>query len=650
MNKMRICSRLVLVGMALGLALAGCVETDVPIISDIAVITALTLTIGSQDYTIDFYRSYFTDGMTAKVGLPEGTTMPSTATVKSVTLSPGASGLAQNDPVSINASGEASIKITAEDGTTTQDYTVTVKVMESLSNYSLSYPMAKHSAAGNISASPIWKKGSADKAPDPGRVGYSIDPALPTGLILDSAHGTIFGTVSTMLSLEKVTEYQITVTGNNFDYEGTKTGIFLDKFLLGEYSQVAPATGTAISNIAKLKAMVTEVSSDPSGEYYLTAHIDLTGETWTPIASSATPFTGKLHGNGYAIYNLNIDAETATHQGLFASVSGATIDNLSIGVSNIKGKAVVGALASVASNNATLSNIAVAPMTADAKIEAIGTETIGLAGLASGSLLGGLVGYLENCTLTAHSQVTVKGAGNEVGGLVGHGRKISGGDVFVISGYATGDVSGANTVGGLVGNSFNVSFVSGYATGDVSGNSYVGGLVGDVYGSPVIGYATGDVSGVLLAFGGLIGSNNSTCVGYATGDITGTNSSVNFGGLVGNNGADRLVSGYWDKQSTGQDTSAGGATAVGISATKNIVFTSGIFTSGTGYTDSGNSGSAIFDNTTFTAIFNTANGADKTWPKLKSSFTYSGTDYNFDFPQPTVTVSASDDNIIEVTY
>ena len=73
------------------------------------------------------------------------------------------------------------------------------------------------------------------------------------------------------------------------------------------------------------------------GEYYLTTHIDLTTETsWAPIASSDSPFTGKLYGNGYAIYNLTIAAPDVAYQGLFASVSDATIENLGIGVTSIK--------------------------------------------------------------------------------------------------------------------------------------------------------------------------------------------------------------------------------------------------------------------------------------------------------------------------
>ncbi len=579
---MKICKRLFLVGMALGLVLAGCGGgSEEPVKSDKTAITALTLTIGT-DYEINFGTD-----KTAKVRLPEGTTMPTSAIVKSVTLSAGASGLDKDQVLPITE-GSVTVTITAEDGTTTQDYTVTVKVMESLSDYSLSYPIAKRSAGGSISVSPVWKKGSVDGAPV-GGVSYASTPSLPTGLTLN-ADGTISGT---MPSLDKVTAYQITATGDGTDYVNTATGTFLDKFV-SEETYTPVTTGTAISNIAELQAMT------PSGEYYLTAHIDLTTvSSWTPIASSASPFTGTLHGNGYAIYNLTIDAGTAAYQGLFASVSGATIENLSIGVANIKGKAGVGALAGYA-ETATLSNIAVAPMVADAKIEATGSVVIGG---NEGAHLGGAVGYQDGGSLTGYSLVSVQAPGSSsfyLGGFVGYSTN------GTVSGYATGNVLGEGTssgrAGGFVGYSTNGT-VSGYATGNVTGWEYSGGLVGQSYRSTISGYATGAVVGD-FAIGGLIGlESNGTIVGY------------------------------WDKTSTGQDTSAGGA--VGITATRNIVFTVG-----SGYTDSGNS-NPIFDITAFTDIFDTTNGANKTWPKLKSD--------SFALIQPTVS-DLDDDGTIEVVY
>ena len=66
-----------------------------------------------------------------------------------------------------------------------------------------------------------------------------------------------------------------------------------------------------------------------------------------------------------------------------------------------------------------------------------------------------------------------------------------------------------------------------------------------------------------------------------------------------------------------------------------------VFASANSYTDSGNSNSPIFDITAFTDIFDTTNGANKTWPKLKSD--------SFALIQPSVS-DLNDDGTIEVVY
>ena len=685
-------------------------------------ITALTLDIGGTDYVIDFGA-----GTSAKVVLPAGTSIPDIATVTSVTLSTGASGLAQGGSVSIGNNGEASITITAEDGTTTGEYTVTVsiakadlnaltltyaevtttegasytssaptwaggsaptevtysieksgtnspasdgsgttvaidsptgkititdaavagnsgtytvtatasatsnyvhnstqtttvtvKVKGDLNSYSLSYPIA-NSTDGSISATPVWRKGS-NVVTAPSGVSYSdtSNPLLSAiGFILDTTNGTISGNINIPSpAMPKVTAYQITATGNDTDYAGTTTGTFLDTFPLGAaYTQTT--TGTAVSTVDELKA----ITQNLAGEYYLTNHIDLSTETsWTPIASSASPFTGKLHGNGYAIYNLTINAPSATHQGLFASVSGATIENLGIGVTSITGLAGVGALAGVAKENASLDNIAVVPMTTATKIVATGTAPIE-GGLVSGALLGGLVGLQRSgSSLTGYSLVPVDGTGDKVGGLVGEsndggtvdgfttgavigtgnyvgglvgynnigtvsghatgavsGKESTGGlvgfnDTGTVSGHAMGAVSGKEYTGGLVGQSTAGGTVSGYATGAVTGDKYVGGLVGASSG-PVTGYTTGVVSGTANVVGGLVGYNDGTVSGYATGAVSGTaNTTNNVGGLVGfNNGT---VSGYATGAVSGK-ASVGGLVGYNQSGTTTVGYATG---------------------------------------------------------------------------
>ncbi|MHB1564898.1 MAG: GLUG motif-containing protein [Leptospirillum sp.] len=140
----------------------------------------------------------------------------------------------------------------------------------------------------------------------------------------------------------------------------------------------------------------------------------------------------------------------------------------------------------------------------------------------------GSTGKVENLGVTG----TVDGGTNcEVGGLVGYNN---GGTISYS--YATGNVSGTGSVGGLVGcNNGTISYS--YATGNVSGSSGVGGLVGTNSGTISYSYATGNVSGS-SGVGGLVGTNSGTIsYSYATGNVIGQNNAINVGGLVGyNNG------------------------------------------------------------------------------------------------------------------
>ncbi|HXF54376.1 MAG TPA: YDG domain-containing protein, partial [Hyphomicrobiaceae bacterium] len=122
--------------------------------------------------------------------------------------------------------------------------------------------------------------------------------------------------------------------------------------------------------------------------------------------------------------------------------------------------------------------------------------------------------------------------------------------------YATGNVSGNDYVGGLVGDNSGLTENS-YATGAVAGRDNVGGLAG-LNGVQISNsYATGAVSGS-TAVGGLVGlSGYSSAIGYsyATGSVSGTSS---VGGLVGYDSLGTVTASFWDTDTSGQATSAGG--------------------------------------------------------------------------------------------
>jgi hypothetical protein len=213
-------------------------------------------------------------------------------------------------------------------------------------------------------------------------------------------------------------------------------------------------------------------------------------------------------------------------------------------------------------------------------------------GTGENSYVGGLVGYNDGYygggTITACyaiGSVTGTGLYSSVGGLVGENWEGT-----LKSCYATGAVTGTYDVGGLVGYNYYGTLKSCYAIGSVTGtglyssvgglvgenggtliscyatcsvsetgeNSSVGGLVGGNYGSITACYATtGSVSetGENSSVGGLVGYNGGTLTGcYATGSVTGTE---RVGGLVGENDG-RVFGNFWDTQTSGWTTSAGG--------------------------------------------------------------------------------------------
>ncbi len=126
--------------------------------------------------------------------------------------------------------------------------------------------------------------------------------------------------------------------------------------------------------------------------------------------------------------------------------------------------------------------------------------------------------------------VNVSSKSAHVGGLVGRNYGT------IRDSYATGTVSGINSVGGLVGAALESSLiVDSHSTAGVTGETDdVGGLVGTNEGGSIISsYATGDVSSAGRGIGGLVGLSSKgdfTAASYATGNVSG---SYNVGGLIG---------------------------------------------------------------------------------------------------------------------
>ncbi|WP_164885069.1 YDG domain-containing protein [Rubrivivax rivuli] len=195
------------------------------------------------------------------------------------------------------------------------------------------------------------------------------------------------------------------------------------------------------------------------------------------------------------------------------------------------------------------------PMT---NVSASGAVTA--SGTAGSSRVGGLVGRMYFYTpdnITGGSLTNGSASGNvigtagsgEAGGLIGWLGAYNAETGPVNDSRATGNVTGGNTTGGLIGYFDNggghSALLNSHATGSVSGGAVVGGLVGNYNRTAATGradditnsYATGNVSGSTY-LGGLVGlfdGRHGILGSYATGDVL-ANSSINdkyLGGLVG---------------------------------------------------------------------------------------------------------------------
>ena len=247
---------------------------------------------------------------------------------------------------------------------------------------------------------------------------------------------------------------------------------------------------------------------------------DYTGTEFNIIGNSIKQFVGVFDGNDHTVSNFTYTTTDTDYIGLFGWVDDA---------------------------NAMIKDLTLV----DPNVNTAGES----------DFVGSLVGVLINGTVTGCGVEggSVSGGDDATGGLVGgnfYGGTIS-------NCYATGSVTGGNFgTGGLVGSDCEGGTISNcYATGSVTGyGNYTGGLVGcGAYSTTITNcYATGSVTGGEYCSGGLAGGNTygSTITNcFATGNVVGGNYT---GGLVGYNSDSTISGSFWDVETTGQSSSAGG--------------------------------------------------------------------------------------------
>lgn len=323
--------------------------------------------------------------------------------------------------------------------------------------------------------------------------------------------------------------------GSNFSTKQGSTGGTKNYTVITTLGQAGSVSGTDLQGMN-----LPSNNGAPSGIYALGADIDGVatqgwngGEGFLPIGNSY-PFKGQFHGLGHSVSNLYINRPASRKIGLFGDAYGGN-DNVVIRDVSILGGMIVGDR-DVGGLLGQGQSVAVLNSNSSANIVA----NIGTAGGLVGNMYGGSISGSS-----ASGNVTNKDNQGRAGGLVGN---TSGEEVGLYSStlitrsYSSGNVSGGDVVGGLVGGNWGVITQS-YATGNVSysgleanptmGSANAGGLAGANGGTINNSYATGTVSGFSFNGGGLLGGNYGVVsYSYSIGNVSGVN---NIGGLIGKN-------------------------------------------------------------------------------------------------------------------
>ncbi|HPN40668.1 MAG TPA: GLUG motif-containing protein, partial [Candidatus Cloacimonadota bacterium] len=307
--------------------------------------------------------------------------------------------------------------------------------------------------------------------------------------------------------------------------------------LIGSGTQSDP---WQVTTAAQLDYIRSFLGSSHSDKYFIqTSDIDLgvapwnTGTGWVPIGSSSTSsFRGNYNGGGYPITGLTINRPSSDYQGLFGYTSGATITNLGLTNVSIIARSYTGAIVGRQSSGFI--------------------NTCYSTGSVNGnSYVGGLIGQSSGTISNSYSTGNVIGNGNYIGGLVGYQ------DLGAITNSSSNSrINGNNYVGGLVGIQNLGTITGSHSVGSINGiGDRVGGFVGSSSGAIDNCFNSSLVTGSSNV-GGLVGYLSSGSINkcYSAGIVTG-NSVI--GGLLGYNSGS-VTNSYWDINSSGQSTSAGG--------------------------------------------------------------------------------------------
>jgi PGF-CTERM protein len=357
---------------------------------------------------------------------------------------------------------------------------------------------------------------------------------------------------------------QIDVNSSDLEENGTETDPYL------------------INNSSELQA----IEDDLDAHYELAADIDASnttrwndGQGFDPIGNASTPFNGSFDGANHTITGLTIDRPETFDTGLFGAVEdGGTVKRVHLRNADITGDLRSGLLAGgVSSGGVVYSSSASGNVTGRSNVGgAVGDVNGGTVENVSATVdvegedsVGGLAGSVRGSGLVESSDTQSSVSGEEsVGGFTG---SISTSVAVVRDSTADTTVNGTTDVGGFVGRIEAGTIERSSASGNVTAPGRLGGFAGvvttgpnDRRGEVVDSYTAASVETEAdeQDVGGFVGllRNGKVTTSYAVGAITGP--ATQPGGLVGNSTDGTVIDAYWDRNTTGQSTSAGDGTGL----------------------------------------------------------------------------------------
>ncbi|MBR6029512.1 MAG: hypothetical protein IKP40_10530 [Clostridia bacterium] len=244
--------------------------------------------------------------------------------------------------------------------------------------------------------------------------------------------------------------------------------------------------------IATAEALAA-ISGNLSGNYILTADIDLAGIEWTPIGAfvmgggeegevpdMTAAFTGTFDGQGHAIRNLTIDQPEGWALGLFGCAANARIGNFTLENATVDGSVMTADVVGYAYCS-TVHDVTLV----SGRVTAHWTE------LSEEGMYGGIVGASLGSLITgcdAQADIVIPD-GTANAGIVGGGLQMT----SVVNCKATGSVTAGNNcygIGGISGCGFASEQFTSLTAQDVVltvGDScfWIGGITGYAGGYPV---------------------------------------------------------------------------------------------------------------------------------------------------------------------